>query len=342
MTKKVLFTGPSGISCGLGNRLGIISNTTSLLHAYNDMDYKVEQRPVIPGECLNDYDLVFVTQQTIASFTAPFAHGMAWAVATVDPRKLYILTDDWQGHNSFKSDSIRNRKGQTQSEASIETLWRLDRKYSNEAAHNKRTVEAGIKLLHCENNELKYIYPTMGKPNLNLIGNQSPSMHKITYDPFYYMRELYSYVDKYGRKYGKKKRHIIAALQDNSQWLSKHNFEWPVVQLGVKKLGQPRVVESDLARIYASSWSILSPTHKQLVGSGWARVRNLMSTEAYSILLGDKSDLIPVFGEDYYISLEQIERSNEAQLQELAYNQKVIFDSFCWSKEQLLSWAESL
>ncbi len=341
MTKKVLFTGPSGISCGLGNRLGIISNTTSLLHAYNDMDYKVEQRPVIPGECLNDYDLVFVTQQTIASFTAPFAHGMAWAVATVDPKKLYIVFDDWQAPEAFKDGSERNRKGQTQLEATIETLWRLDRKYSDAAAHNKQTVEKGIEILCQKNNGLLYLIPIMGRRTKAVMDIWLKLCHGVPvfYDPSYYMRGLYSYLDSHNRSYKKKERHILAALQDNSSWLAKHNFDWPIVQIGVKKLGQPRVTESDLAKIYASSWSVLSPTHKKLVNTGWFRVRNLMAAEAGSILISDDSE---IFGKGYSVTPAQVESFNAQQLEEFAKYQRVTFDAFSWPQDRLLEFCRNL
>lgn len=342
MMKKVLFTGPSGISCGLGNRLGIISNTTSLMQAFNDLNYEVEQRPVIPGENLDKYDKVFVTQQTIASFTAPYAHGMMWAIGSVDPEKLLIVYDDWQAPEAFKAINKHGmtRKGQNHYEATLDTLWRLERKYEKEARDNSTTIERAVALMTLYDNGLRYLVPTMGKRDLPVQAMwESICFGKpILYDPSPYM-DIYSYVDSKGLPYGKKKRHILAALQDNTNWLSKRKVTWPIVQLGVKKLGQPRVEEDQLAKMYAASWSIVSPPHNKLKDSSWFRVRNYMAATAKSILVMDPDKC---FDHDYYISMEVVEQLSNAQLRMKADVQNEIFFSHCWSKKRLIDFCDSL
>lgn len=339
---KVLFTGPSGISCGLGNSLGIISNTTSIVNGYIDLDYAVERRPVIPGESLDEYDKIFVTQQSIASFTAPFAHGMAYCVGECVnkfPEKLYIVYDDWQAQDAFKPGDEINRKGISQYDALLECLWKpeLGRKYQEEATKYSLTIEKGLEILCSRNNGLRYLIPVMGNGHvpIHCFGE------KIYFCPAAYMYDNYSYLDSDGLPYARRKRHILAALQDNTSWVNKQEFNWPVLTYGVKKLNQPRVSEYELARIYASSWGVLAPPHKKLIGTGWFRVRNLLSAEALSIVIGDKDDL-SIFDKGYYFSAKDVEEATDSRLVDMAVSQNEIFRYSSWSKDRLISFISNL
>lgn len=328
--RKILFTGPSGISCGLGNLLGIISNTTSIIDAYfSYLDYAVERRPVIPGENLDEYDKVFVTQQSIASFVAPFAHGMAWALYSRPD--AYICIDDWQGPDAFGVGKV---------ESMIDCLWKesLGRKYREKALDVKIKLDIAISEL-CSKNERVYLLPVVEGGNINKINCNGV---RRGYDPSPLM-EKYEYTEK-GMKYYKRKRWVLAALQDNTNWLHRNGFdrtEWEILQYGVKKFGQQRLTEAQLARVYASSWGVLSPLHKKLHGTGWWRVRYKMAAEAGSILVSERGDL-SFINKCFDAQFKEIEEMTDYELGAFAELQKKELFNKLWSIDKLVNFVEKL
>ena len=341
--KRVLFTGPSGISCGQGNKLGIISNTTSLERAFESQGVKVERREVQPGEDLSIFDLVVVTQQNIASFVAPFALGMAYSVGfcVKNSVPLIINFDDWQAPDAFKYD----RYDSPQTDKAIECAWKdsLGRKNLEYFKSYSDLVDLGIETLCVKGNGLKYLIPLFVTEAFTTKAREKINCHgeHLFYSPYPYMANTYRYTDDQGRRFAKYRRHILAALQENDRWLRGKAFQWDVIQFGVRKLGQNRVTESQLAKIYASSWSVLSPSHRNLVGCGWFRVRNVMAAEAGSILLADLDDCMG-FGRDYCYTYHEIEGADDQELTEIAETQKKHLQSAVWTKEALDSFAASL
>lgn len=327
---KVLISGPSGISCGLGNRLEIISNISSIKNAHEEMGDIVEQRPIVPGESLSEFGRVYLIQQTIASWSAPYALGFLYAVGHRDD--AIICFDDWQAPEAFKVDKYGSFEGL------INCAWnpKLTRSYRDEAEKVRDTINEGIKLL-CSANDRHYLLPVFIGGKYSAIRCHGEA---LPYSPYPFMRK-YSYTTTDGLNYMKRARWVMASLQDNSRWVEKQGFIWPVLSYGVRKLGQQRITEAQLAKVYASSWGVLSPPHPKLEGTGWFRVRVPMAIDAGSIIFAPPADAQILFG-GYYRNINHLENLSTGELIDQAKHQEEQFKNCIWNKEQFKDFISSL
>jgi hypothetical protein len=324
---RVLITGPSGIACNLGNRLEIISNITSIQDAHISLGDEVERRPVIPGECLDKFDRIYAVQQTIASWVAPYALGFAYVVGARDD--TILCYDDWQAPDAFKLGSA---------DKMIECMWnpKLNRQFQTEGETVRDIINRGIEIL-CSKNDRKYLLPVLIGGNYELIYCNGK---RVPYNPYPFMKQ-YNYISNLGIRYLKRHRWIMASLQDNSKWIEKNDFKWEVLYYGVRKFGQPRLQEKELARVYAASWGVLYPPHKKLEGSGWWRVRLPMAVCAGSIVYGSTADMSVAF-DGHIFERSRIESSSPQELQEIADVQKLHFQKSIWSMDQFLQFIKEL
>lgn len=331
---KILISGPSGISCGLGNRLEIISNVTSIREAHESIGDVVEQRPIIPGEDLDRYSRVYLVQQTIASWSAPFALGFLYAVAA--RKDSIICFDDWQAPEAFKLD----RDGKT--DGLINCAWnpKLTREHRERGESVKNLINEGIETL-CNRNNHKYLLPVFMQGKW-----QSIRCHGIAipYSPYPFMRQ-YKYLSNDGRPFLKRRRWVMASLQDNSRWIEKQDFSWDILYYGVKKFGQQRITEAQLAKVYASSWGVISPPHPKLLGTGWFRVRVPMAMEAGSILIAPYEDAVSFFGSGIKVDsriIKQLEAHDDKELNDMVETQREHFLDGVWNKDQFLKFIGEL
>lgn len=317
---RILLTGFTGVQANAGNsQLQLISNLSSISQGLIDLGHTVDWRPVVPGERLDDYDKIIVSINGTGSWVSPFALGALWAASHGD--RVVFTVDDWQCDKAFKSSLDKE----------LAVLWnpKLGRKHHEETIVRPDVVEAinyVVSQLVGEN-DFKCLVPALTSGDVSRL---CLNFDTIIYDPSPYQR-IYTYESPEGRP--KTRQWVCAGLQDESRWVNKQGFSWPVEYFGVRKLGQMRLKEHQLANVFADSWGVVMPPHRH-AGSGWWRVRILMAAEAGCILfagVGDRS----ILGTSYSISREQIENRTETQLTELAALQKEELELKLWSKERL-------
>lgn len=103
---------------------------------------------------------------------------------------------------------------------------------------------------------------------------------------------------------------------DAHLWAEAQHLGWPVHSIGGKKLGQPRLLESDIVWQYGGYKGVLCPTYSH-AGCGWWRVRYLHSAHAGCILGGSPEEL-GMIHQSYSYSLHEIEQMDDDALQVVA------------------------
>lgn len=319
---KVLVTGFTGVQAHASTgQLDIISNLMSIVGALEDLGHEVEWRPVFPGEYIDDYGAVIVSVNGIASWVSPYALGGLWAIGS---RPDSILTmDDWQAPNAF-------RAGEPEKELGVVWNEKLNRIGHAEAYSDpgiKSRIDEAVEML-CYIHYRKMLIPAFSGGDLALLNLGAPNALK--YDPSPYMVDRYSYAPDME----KSRIWVMAGLAEKDRWLKYQTFKWPLESYGVRKLGQPRVRESQLAEIYSQRWGIISAPHPHK-GSGWFRVRFLMAALARSIVYCDPAEG-KVLGPSYTYTASEIEAGGESELKQLADDQAFEFFRQAWSKERLM------
>lgn len=99
-------------------------------------------------------------------------------------------------------------------------------------------------------------------------------------------------------------------------WAESQHLSWPVYSIGGKKLGQPRLLESDIVWQYGGYKGVLCPTYAH-AGCGWWRVRYLHSAHAGCILGGSPEELSMIH-KSYGYTLQEIEQMDDDALQTIA------------------------
>lgn len=325
---KVLITGFTGVQAHASEgQLQLISNIMSIEGALTDLGHGVEWRPVTPGEDLSPYDRCIVAINGVASWVAPFALGGLYVMGA---RRDTILTmDDWQAPKAFSSGSPDKEKA---------VVWnpKLNRLHHFDAIENdevRTCIDNAVEEL-CYIHYRKLLIPAFANGDLELLGLGAPNA--IKYDPSSYMIDRYDYAPDIE----KARAWVSAALAPKDSWFFKHSFSWPVEYYGVRRLGQPRVTEAELASIYSQRWGVLSAPHPH-AGSGWFRVRFLMAALAGSVVYCDRREADSIHPTYPVGSLHSIETMENEQLRELATHQRSIFLEQCWDKLQLQEFVQT-
>lgn len=317
---KILITGFTGLQAGASQgQLQIISNITSIARALEDLGHEVTWRPVEPGENLDEFQKCIVAINGVASWVSPYALGGLYVIGA---RKDAIFTvDDWQANKSFccgveKESAVvwnpkLNRAGH---EVAFNTPWIKD-----------KIDEAIFEL--CYIHQRKMLVPTLPNPNLDILG--LGAKNAVAYDPSPYM-DIYDYDVKYEEK---RKVWVSAALADKPTWFKRQRFSWPVESYGIRKLGQARVREAELANIYSGAWGVISPAHPH-AGSGWFRVRFYMAAKAGAIVYCSPEEGKPL-GAAYVNTAADIEERDHQDLVNLAtYQSKTLLEQL-WDRSKL-------
>lgn len=319
---KILMTGFTGVQANASSgQLGLISNLMSIQGALTDMGHEVEWRPVTPGEDLDEYERCIVAINGCASWVSPFALGGLYVMGK---RRDTVLTmDDWQAPKAFSS-------GSPEKELAVvwnEKLNRLNHFDAIENPETRRCIDEAVTEL-CYIHYRKMLIPSFANGNLELLSLGAPNA--IAYDPSSYMIERYEYAPLLE----KSRAWVSAALAAKDSWFFKHSFSWPVEYYGIRKMGQPRITEAQLAGVYSERWGVLSAPHPH-AGSGWFRVRFLMAALAGCVVYCDKREANSIAPDAFWCDLHAIETMNDTELQVLAEMQKQSFMNSLHSKNQL-------
>lgn len=322
---RALLTGSTPMQVGSERtQLKIITAAVAWRAALEDMGYNVDHRPVTPGENVSEYDVVISMFNKSNSIASQHFYGALWTV--LKRADAIIALDDWQvfeliaGFQTFarsRERAFRLRGGDLPTEIQ-------DRLFG------------GILELADPGWRWPIVAPVLGEGDVSLL--DAPSRHVTAIDPTVYTPR-YPYEPARRRE----KRWVQASLHAK---VIPTDYGWPVEEYGAlhrQKGGagphgddaQPRLPESELMKVYAASWGVLSPAHPH-AGSGWWRVRYLMAADAGAILSADPREAA-CLGEAYVEASDprRVERLSLAGLQGLAQRQKERLAAITWPKERV-------
>jgi len=118
-------------------------------------------------------------------------------------------------------------------------------------------------------------------------------------------------------------------------WAESQHLSWPIHSIGGKKLGQPRMLESDIVWQYGGYKGVLCPTYSH-AGCGWWRVRYLHSAHT-GCILGGSPDELKMIHSSYGYTLHEIEQMDDDLLQTLAVQQAESLSTAIATKKQTLA-----
>lgn len=317
---KILITGMNKQQCTENfyktSQLKVMPSHLSLIACLRDMGHIVEQRVVTIGENLDSYDKVIVYIHNPSGF-AGFVYNGLYAISTVSPSKLVLAFDDWQ------TDSIY--KGLT----ALRDPEKMFRKYVKDGhQHIPDDIESwegilmnGLDLVESKSNPM--LISAFAGGDLSLLIDY-PKELMFSFNPNPYHINLAS---NFNSLFEEKQRvfNFAGLIQDKTKkWLKAQNIgDWPLKKYGSRKDGQDRVIEPEMVNIYGQQWGILMPGYFH-AGSGWWRARPLQVADSGSILIGDPTEMMLYYNDEYLagIKASDITQMSDSQLEDLAAAQK--------------------
>lgn len=322
--KTALLTGSTPMQVGSHRtQLGIVTAAAGWAAALEDMGYRVDWRPVTPGEDLSSYDVAIAIPNQSNALVANYFYGALWTLIT-RPDAIIAL-DDWQIGQIMAGAQTMSR--------SWERAFRLQRFAHDAVLANADVLFAALPRLGW-NWEWTSIAPVLGNGDVSLLGVPGPV---VGIDPT-------AYVKRYPAVKAEKRRvWVQASLLAKPLPVAP---KWPVEEFGPQDKAKggggtpganarPRVPESELMAVYCASWGILSPAHPH-AGSGWWRVRYLMSADAGCVLSADAREAY-CLGDPYLLAsdIRLVERLDNSALKKLAFAQRDRFNEIVWPKERV-------
>ena len=318
---KILITGMNKLQCTfdfyLNQQLRVIPSHYSLIRCLRDMGHEVDQRPVIVGESLDEYDEVIVFIHNPSGF-AGYVYNALWAIHR---RPNCILAfDDWQ------TDSIYSGLLSLKDPARLFRKYVLDSQVAapdNVQQYEKAFIGA-IEQVESKSNRMLISAFAGGDLSL-LIDYPKELLFQYNPNPYHYHRQP--------NNPGPKQRvfNFAGLVQDKTKkWLKAQGIDkhvWPLKQYGSRKDGQDRVTEDVMVTIFAEQWGILMPGYFH-AGSGWWRARPRQTADAGSILIGEPKEMIMYYHDDVLANIKasDIVDLSDSHLAEIAQAQKDALD----------------
>lgn len=330
--KTALATGSTPVQVGSERtQMDIVTAMRGYVAALESMGYDVDWRPVTPGEDLSRYDAVIAAVQKPNSIASRHFYGALWALST-RPDAVAVI-DDWQ------ADSIL--AGAQTYAVSPTRAFRL--RGDDEFVDHRDEVFAQLEKFAEGDWPWPIIVPTLGAGDVSLL--KVPADRVVPIDPTSFSRRYRHRTTRVS----KTRRWVYASLMTRPAPLT----TWPVVQFGCPDKGKggvgpsgpdakPRLVESALASEYLQSWGVLSPEHPH-AGSGWWRVRYLMSVDAGCVLSACPAEAA-CLGDPYVEASdrEAVEAMSDDELRDLASRQRERLSEVAWSRERVVETLASL
>lgn len=288
---KILVTGfVSSHVSGKRNTLKYFPTPNIVDNTLRMLGHEVVRAPITAGdESIYGYDRIIMYVATINSITTRFGLGATWAISRV-PEKIIFALNDWQvasiesGIKSVaRNPDLRlwaEGKSPRFQEAFKTTRWRFE-----ESLKHRDEITAQVLKMAASKDWGTVIMPIFPWGDVSKV--RVPFRKRIPIDltpglPLYPPSETPP--EKRRREW------ICATLMDRRKWIDQRNLSWPVVRYGVKKTGDERLVESDLAVKYGEAWGAMSPIYTNQIGSGWFRARFAHVANADAIMLTDPRD----------------------------------------------------
>lgn len=324
--RRILLTGSTPMQVGSQKtHMKIVTSMMAWQAALTEMGYTVDWRPVSPGEDLTGYAAVIAALNKPVSIASRHFYGTLWSLYN-HPAAIATM-DDWQ--------TLEFMPGVRTASKTVERAFRI---FQHVPKEKRNTLYEELCRLRDERWPWTTVVPVFAGGDISLLGLDRGKI--VGFDPTSYVRR-YPWVN--GRK---ERRWVQASLLLKDSYAT----DWPTEFFGnagrarggqgksKEREAQPRLIESELMVKYCQSWGILSPAHPH-GGSGWWRVRYLMSADAGCVLSASPEEAA-VLGEPYERTAGQagiaaVEKMTDGMLRRVAADQRRQLESMTWSKEMV-------
>jgi hypothetical protein len=345
---KILITGFNKNQCKrqfylFNSQLKVVPSHYSLFNCLRDMGYAVEQRQVVLGEDLSQYDEVIVFIAGPRQLVATAVYEGLWAISQ---RPDCILAfDDWQVPDLFKGVA----KCSTPKELFADFILGVNNKTIEQVQPYEAQLLSAVATISAKQNRMlisafstAHLDGSFG-PHLLFDKIEYPAERMFVFNPNPYHRNRkwddwghdgaenpdyvapekkdalleYPFLNEVTPM--KVKRFNFASLvQSKTQkWLKKQGYTgnpkndeegeingWHVDLYGSKADSQKRLTEDQMCTVITRDWGCLMPGYDH-AGSGWWRARPLQCADAGSILIGDPKEMAVYYGADFeYLHLK--------------------------------------
>ena len=341
---RFLITGASPIQVGSKRtQLKIITSMAAWATAVEELGFAVDWQPVHPGDNLSHYAGVICGLNKPNSISSGHFYGALWTL--LKRPDAIVALDDWQtkdvlsGVQSYARSRDRAFKLLQYGPARADP----NNSYWTGVFPNEDELFEGVKMLAQGNWLWPIIVPILGDGDVTKLA--VPASRVVAIDPTS-LTLRYSVVTCEARE----RRWVQASLGMKNL---PPQFSWPIQQLGALARGkggvgtrgdeaQPRLTEPELMNLYCAVWGVISPAHPH-AGSGWWRVRYLMSADAGCVLSADSREAA-CLGEPYLraSSPRDVEALDDYALEALALEQADCLKRITWPKERVLETLSAL
>jgi len=303
------------------------------------MDFKIEQRHVVPGEDISKYDHVIVYLHSPQGFCQRIFDGL-WALSQ---RPDAILAfDDWQVKDIYNGVVGYGKSLQERPESAYRGHI-LDQYHTvKDVAQVKKYHQAYVDA--CEmvgEKKNKVLYCAFAGGDLSKILDYPQELvYSFNPNPYHLNR---GWQNNYGIESGgledffdepaypsadkKEKAWIFSSLVQTKtrKWLNKLDLEWDTRIYGAQRgaFKTERLTEDKMVQAYETTWGNLMPAYDHK-GSGWWRTRVLQCAEALSITVCDPEEG-KVYGEEFVLTPAEVEAMDTDQLWKKANAQRENF-----------------
>jgi len=336
---KVLLTGMTSNQCRPERTSNTFYSGTLALHTV------LKENPNIEYSFGNPWDFDFTEFDTVllgiyagnALGSSARFPAVAEQLLKVNPEntKVILHLDDWH------ASSIKNGMNAMRKEKNVRRLMKMfhpkadDYEFENIVANivtwcedirtGRRTYPVLLPMLGWRMNKVNVIGESMGLTGSSFI----PYDYCAAFDPI----EL--------PDPPKERGWVLATKYDYNKYIEEKKFTWPVIRYGCKKNGDNYLPnEEDVIReAYTKYWGLIShPYHPKLRGQG--RDKFMLATWTRSIIISEpgENDNMP----EYSVSVSEIEKMSDKQLEDLAERQRIAYLTNSWSRYQLQEFVKGL
>lgn len=284
-----------------------------------DLGYDVVHQPIKYGEPLDQYDVIFYGISLPMSFASKYLKETCHVFSS--GKKVILYCDDWsiekfgeqinqcvdEFEKFIKFFKLSNPKITLEQEASISHMF--------------------VKLKdHQEDYTL--LTPAFKWGDITKLSNPKFKFKLAPYDPSPYIFDA----KELPVNPSKQRKWILGALQkDNTNFVKKCKFKWPVEWYGNKRQGV-FISEKELEKKYDESYGVICLPY-QIKGSGWWRVRYYHAAQHKNILINHKKDA-EVMDKSFTHNVSYIESMTNEELKELANKQsEYVFKNIATKEE---------
>jgi hypothetical protein len=341
--KKILINGLNKNQCVRDfwrkQELKVVPSHYALAHALEDMGFEVDQRPVVIGEDLSQYDEVITYIHSPKAFCQFLWSGL-WAVYA--RQDAIFAFDDWQTDQimysikSYHDYFVAGDLDKAFKDYYFD-LWQGKESKEEVAKYAAQYKEACELILERKNRLLISAFAggDLSLLKLNWKGevftfNPNPYHFNRTPENNYGVEKVATFDDFFGvdeEDAGKKREWNFASLvqKKTRKWVESQGVKsWPITYYGSKRNEEKceRLTEDQMCKKFNAQWGVLMPGYFHS-GSGWWRARPLQVADAGSILVGDKRELMVYYKDAALIqSASTIESLTDSQLTKLAQWQR--------------------